>query len=579
MSTLQSLLIDRFRSALVAAFGDAHAGVDPMIRPTGNPRFGDYQANVAMSLARLVGSKPREVAQRLVDALQVNDLCDKVEIAGPGFINLFLSGQFLGTMARTMADDPRLGVAPAAARETVVVDYSGPNAAKEMHVGHLRSTIIGDSIVRVLSFLGHRVIRQNHIGDWGTQFGMLIEYLLDQGWTLSEGRSIEDLNALYRQAKEKFDRDPTFADRARKRVVLLQRGDELTRSVWQRLIAESLAHFNEVYRRLGVLLTDDDVRGESFYNDMLPETVAELEKLGLTRESEGALCVFLPGFVGTDGKPLPLIVRKSDGGYLYATTDLAALRYRVRVLRAQRLIYVTDARQKQHFAMVFKTAEMAGWLTGVRAEHVPFGAVLGEDGKPFKTRSGETIRLMDLLDEAEERALAIVTEKDPTLDEATRRHVAHVVGIGAIKYADLSSDRVKDYVFSWERMLSFDGNTAPYLQNAYVRIRSIFRKAGLSGPPTGAEVRVEQPTERALVLSLLQFPTVIDTVAESLEPHRLCTYLYELASAYHQFYEQCPVLSAPDPAVRDSRLVLCDLTARTLAQGLSLLGIDVVERM
>lgn len=580
MSDLQQTLSDRFSAAIVAAFGAAYANVDPLIRPAANPRFGDFQANVAMSLAKSVGAKPREVAQRIVDALRVEDLCERVEIAGPGFVNLTLSAAFLGTQARAVADDARLGVAAAREPETVVVDYSGPNVAKEMHVGHLRSTIIGDSIARVLEHLGHRVVRQNHIGDWGTQFGMLIEHMIDEGWTSTKTNSIRDLNALYQAAKKKFDADAAFAERSRHRVVLLQGGDEETRVLWRELIAQSQAHFDTIYRRLGVSLTDEDVRGESFYNDLLPDVVAELEKLGLAVESEGALCVFPPGFVSPEGAPLPLIVRKSSGGYLYATTDLAALRYRVRTLGARRVVYVTDARQKQHFAMVFEVARMAGWLAeGVRVEHVPFGTVLGEDGKPFKTRSGDTVRLSDLLDEAEERARAIIVEKDPALDEHTRNRVARVVGIGAIKYADLSSDRVKDYVFSWSRMLSFDGNTAPYLQNAFVRIRSIFRRAGLEAPPAGADVDVREPAERALVLALLRFPAVVASVAESLEPHRLCGYLYDLASAYHQFYEHCPVLSAPEPALRDSRLVLSDLTARTLSRGLDFLGIDVVEQM
>jgi arginyl-tRNA synthetase len=582
VSDLQQTLAARFRAALAAAFGEAYARLDPLLRPTGNPRFGDYQANVAMSLAKLVGAKPRDVAQRLVDVLQVGDLCDKVEIAGPGFVNLHLSSAFLGSQTRAAADDPRLGVPAAGEPETVVVDYSAPNVAKEMHVGHLRSTIIGDAIARTLAFLGHRVIRQNHIGDWGTQFGMLIEHMLDEGWTTGGQHSIRDLNALYQSAKKKFDADPAFAERARRRVVLLQGGDETTHALWRELIAQSQAHFDAVYRRLGVQLTDADVRGESFYNDLLPGVVDELSRKGLLTESEGALCAFPPGFKGPEGAPVPLIVRKSDGGYLYATTDLAALRYRITSLGARRVVYVTDARQKQHFAMVFATAKLAGWLEGgVRTEHVPFGTVLGDDGKPFKTRSGDTVRLSELLDEAEERALAIVSEKDRdnALGEAARARVAHVVGIGAIKYADLSSDRVKDYVFSWARMLSFDGNTAPYLQNAYVRIRAIFRKAGLSGAPAGAAVRVDEAAERALALQLVQFPQAVAAVAESLEPHRLCTYLYELAAAFHQFYEQCPVLTAPEPALKDSRLVLCDLTARTLAQGLGLLGIEVVEQM
>lgn len=580
MPDLQTTLTERFQAALVAAFGETWAGTDPLVRPSANDRFGDFQANAAMSLAKPLGMKPRDVAQKLVAALQIQDLADRVEIAGPGFVNVYLSGAYLARAVADTAADPRLGVPAAASPETVVVDYSAPNVAKEMHVGHLRSTIIGDAIARVLDLLGHDTIRQNHIGDWGTQFGMLIEHMLDEGFGAGGERSIRDLNALYQAAKRKFDASPGFAERARKRVVALQGGDATTLALWRELIRQSQEHFNEVYRRLGVLLTDDDVRGESFYNEFLPGVVEALEAKGLLEESEGAQCVFPPGFTTAEDQPLPLIVRKTGGGFLYATTDLAAVRYRVETLGARRLIYVTDARQRQHFAMFFKVAEMAGWLRGVRAEHVPFGMVLGEDNKPFKTRAGETVRLADLLDDAEQRALAVVEAKGTALDEAAKKNVARVVGIGAIKYADLSSDRVKDYVFSWDRMLSFDGNTAPYLQNAYVRIRSIFRKGQLSEAPAApAGVAYAEAAEKALAVKLLQFPAVVSAVAEALEPHRLCTYLYETATAYHQFYERCRVLNAPDAATRDSRLVLCDLTARTLATGLGLLGIGVVEQM
>jgi len=577
---LREELNSYFHTAMRAAFGDDHADVDPLVRPSVNAKFGDFQANVAMSLARPLGKAPRELARVLLDALDRGDWCESADVAGPGFVNVRLRPEFLGRCVRGALDDARLGVPVTARSETVVVDYSAPNVAKEMHVGHLRSTIIGDSIARTLEFLGHRVIRQNHLGDWGTQFGMLIEHLIDEGWVRSGEHSIRDLNALYQAAKRKFDCDAAFAERSRQRVVLLQGGDETTRTLWQGLIAESQRHFDEVYARLGVQLTSGDVRGESSYNALLGDVVGELQARGLTEVSDGALCVFLDGFKAADGSPLPLLVRKSDGGYLYATTDLAALRYRLVALGAQRIVYVTDARQKQHFAMVFEAGRRAGWLdAGAHAEHVSFGMVLGDDGKPFKTRSGETVRLVDLLDETEQRAYAVVSEKVSSLDEEARRRIARVVGIGAIKYADLSNDRVKDYTFSWARMLSFDGNTAPYLQNAYVRIRSIFRRANLAGAPVGATVLPSEPAERALALQLLQYPDAVRAVAETLEPHRLCTYLYELAAAYHQFYERCPVLTAAAPGVRDSRLALSDLCARTLEHGLGLLGIGVVEQM
>jgi arginyl-tRNA synthetase len=444
-----------------------------------------------------------------------------------------------------------------------------------MHVGHLRSTVIGDAIAHTLAFLGHRVIRQNHLGDWGTQFGMLIEQLLEAGEPAGA-----DLDDLYRAAQARFERDPAFAARARERVVALQAGDPTSLALWRRLVQQSTERFAAVYARLGAALTTADIRPESFYNPLLPDIVAELEAKGLARPSEGALCVFLDGFTRPDGTPLPLMVRKSDGGYLYATTDLAALRYRVEVLRAERLIYVTDARQAQHFAMVFAAARRAGWLPPhVRAEHVPFGTVLGEDGRPFRTRSGDTVRLADLLDEAERRAAALVAEKNPALDAAARARVARAVGIGAIKYADLASDRVKDYVFSWERMLAMEGNTAPYLQYAYARIRSIFRKAAGMPPPPAGPLVLGEPAERALVLKLLQLGGVVRAVGETLEPHRLCAYLYDVATAFSTFYERCPVLQAPDSARRASRLWLCELTARTLACGLGLLGIEVLERM
>ncbi|MAE60969.1 MAG: arginine--tRNA ligase [Planctomycetaceae bacterium] len=590
----QTELSQRFSAAIAEAFGPEHAAVDPLIAPAKNPKFGDYQANVAMSLGKAVGRNPRDVAADLLAALDVGDLFDPPDIAGPGFINLRLKDDYLSQCAASLAGDERLGVGPDDSPQRVVVDYSGPNVAKEMHVGHIRSTIIGDAIVRVLEFLGHTTIRRNHLGDWGTQFGMLIEHMIDTGATTqADSFHVGDLNALYQQSKQAFDSDPAFADRARDRVVKLQSGDPDTLKLWRLLIDESYRHFSEVYARLNVRLTEDDVRGESAYNDVLSDVLADLESAGLTVLSDGAVCVFPDGFAGRDGEPLPLIIRKSDGGFLYATTDLAALRYRIRDEHAQRIAYVTDARQKQHFAMVFQTAKSAGWIDegaaqdssgGVRLDHVPFGTILGEDGTPFKTRSGDTVKLADLLDEAEQRAAAIVARKNPDLDANQRRQVARVVAIGAIKYADLSSDRVKDYVFSWDRMLAMDGNTAPYLQYAYARIQSIFAKADvdpstLRNSPAPTDVPVTHPAEKALILKILQLGGVIRAVSETLEPHRLCTYLYELASSFSSFYENCPVIAADNDAQRRARLILCDITARTLKTCLGLLGIETLDRM
>lgn len=579
MPSVQDILTSRVRAAVGAAVGDEHADLEPLVSPSTNTKFGDYQVNAAMSLGKRLGQKPRDLAEKIAGRLQVADLCEKVEVAGGGFINLRLREAFLNDQLGALAGDDRLGVAPADPSRTIVVDYSGPNVAKEMHVGHLRSTVIGDAIARLLEFQGHRVIRQNHLGDWGTQFGMLIQHLQERG---NAGGTLQgDLNELYQEAKRRFDADEGFAERARQRVVLLQSGDPDTLWQWRELVAISKRHFQQVYERLDVSLTEGDYRGESSYNPMLGEVVAGLDRLGLLRESEGAQVVYPAGFTDRQGKPQPMIVRKTDGGYLYATTDLAAARWRIEQLQADRLIYVTDARQSQHFAMVFATLRAAGWAPGrVQLEHVPFGTVLGEDQKPFKTRSGEVVKLLELLDEAEQRAEAIIDQKNPQLPPDQRRAIAHAVGIGALKYADLASDRIKDYVFNWDRMLAFDGNTAPYLQNAYVRIRSIFRKGGID--PAALDRRaiaVRDPAERAMALQLLLFAPTVEAVGRTLEPHRLCTYLYDLANLFHKFYEGCPVLSAEDASVRESRLVLCDLVARVLERGLGLLGIRVIEQM
>jgi arginyl-tRNA synthetase len=587
MATLPDILRDRFSAAIASALGDEHAQTDPIITSATNAQFGDFQVNVAMGLAKKLGRKPRELADAIVAKLDGSGLlAEPPSVAGPGFINLRVDPALLSQLATQLASDDRLGVAAAEPPQRVVVDYSAPNVAKEMHIGHLRSTIIGDCIARTLACQGHVVIRQNHLGDWGTQFGMLIEHLLSltggDGSRDSVPAAIGDLNAFYQDAKRHFDNDPAFAERARKRVVALQAGDAETRSLWRKLYDTSISYFNATYARMNVLLTDTDIRGESAYNDALPDVVRELEALGLASMSDGAVCVFPAGFVDKDGQPLPMIVRKSDGGYLYATTDLAAARYRVRELEAQRLVYVADARQSQHFAMLFAVLRQANWAPPeLRLDHVPFGTVLGKDRRPFKTREGGTVKLADVLDEAERRAFNLVSAKNVELPEGERRSIAHIVGIGALKYADLSSDRIKDYVFDWDRMLALEGNTAPYLQYSYTRIRSIFRKAGepIETVEQSRKIVITAPSERVLALKLLTFGAVVQSVADALEPHRLCTYLYELASAFHQFYEQCPVLTAPETDTRGSRLALCDLTGRTLKQGLSLLGIDVPERM
>ena len=573
MTDPQTLLSERFCQAIAGAFGAEFQDVDPLIRPAQNPKFGDYQANVAMSLGKRLGRNPREIATSVVEKLEWGDLCDgPPTIAGPGFINLRLTDACLSSIATALAADEHLGVASTAPPQTIVIDYSSPNVAKEMHVGHLRSTVIGDALARTLEFRGNQVIRQNHLGDWGTQFGMLIQYAIEQQISLA-GRqwvSFGELTDFYKQAKLKFDEDAEFAERARQRVVALQSGDQQTQELWRHLVSASASHFGRIYQQLNVTLRDADIRGESHYNSMLAATVRALRDKGLAQLSEGAWCVFVPGFDD------PLMVQKSDGGFGYAATDLTAIRFRVEQLGAQRIIYVVDARQSDHFTKVFHTARAAGWLDeGHTAEHVKFGTILGEDNRPFKTRSGETVRLVDLLDEAQDRALAIVREKSPELSDEQAAAIAAIVGIGAVKYADLSADRVKDYVFSWARMLAMDGNTAPYLQYAYARIRSIFRKA----EDEPGEVVVAHDAERALVLKLAQFPQVTAAVADRLEPHHLCTWLYELATSFSAFYENCPVLRADGQAQRRSRLALCDLTARALKQGLSLLGIEVIERM
>jgi len=569
-------LRDRILAATRAALGDAAAGVDPALHRS---QHADYQADLALAVGRKLGKPPREIAAAIADKLPADDVIARVEVSGPGFLNLTLRATYLVALVERMRDDAqgRLAIPRAQRPERVVIDYSGPNVAKEMHVGHLRSTIIGDSIARLLAWQGHTVIRRNHVGDWGTPFGMLIEHLVDEGSAGGE-TGVRELGAFYRAARAKFDGDAAFADRARRRVVLLQSGDGETLALWRRLVDISVQHFTGLYQTLGVTLSPDDVAGESTYNALLAGVVDELVEKGIARESQGAMCVFPPGFTGRDNEPVPLIIRKQEGGYGYAATDLAALRQRVRELHATRLIYVVGAPQAQHLAMVFATARMAGWVDeGTRLEHVAFGSVLGPDKKMLKTRAGDSVALADLLSEAIARATEAVAQKSPELAADEQARIARAVGIGAVKYADLSSDRIKDYVFDWKRMLAFDGNTAPYLMYAHARIRSILRKAAEAGAAAGP-ITLEAPEERALALALVQLAGTLDRTADSLHPHRICAFLYDLATAFTAFYESCPVLKAEGPT-RASRLALADATARTLALGLDLLGITAPEQM
>ncbi len=562
---------------LQAAFDTVQPGADPVLRASDRA---DFQANGALPLGKALGRPPREVAEAVVAAAALDDICAAVEVSGPGFVNLTLSDDFVAGQVAAVAGDERLGVAPAEDPETVVVDYSAPNVAKEMHVGHLRTTLIGDALARVLAFLGHDVRRENHIGDWGTPFGMLIEHLLDvDGATDAEHFSVRDLNEFYAAARRQFDSDPAFAERCRNRVVLLQGGDDETLHLWRIFVNESMRHAGEVYELLGVLLTPEDVVGESFYNPLLPIVVSELDEKGLLVENDGALCVFPEGFENRNGEPLPLIVRKSDGGYGYPATDLAAVRDRTGRIGATRLLYVVAAEQTLHFRLVFAAAELAGYLPpGVVAEHVSFGFVLGTDGKKMASRAGESERLIDLLTEGVERAESALKARASDLSPDRQSAIARALGIGAVKYADLSTERARDYIFDWDRMLAFEGDTGPYLQYAHARIRSIFRRAGVAPPAPGAVPLLGEPQERALALHLLGFAAAVEATADTCSPSKLCTYLFELATVFTSFYEACRVL-VDDAVVRDSRLGLCDLTARVLELGLSLLGIEAPEQM
>jgi len=542
-------------------------------------KFGDYQANGIMGVAKQLKTNPRELGEKVIAELDLSGLADKVELAGPGFINIFISPQYLTGQMNTLRTAEHL-VEPLPERQNVVVDYSSPNLAKEMHVGHLRGTIIGDALARIFEYLGQKVIRQNHFGDWGTQFGMLITQMQDME-QLDENQlknELADLESFYRTAKERFDSDPEFAKTSRDNVVKLQAGDSTCLSLWKTFIKISIEHCQALYEKLGITLSLDDIKAESFYNEKLAGIISQLDEAGLLTESDGARCVFLDEFKNKDGESLPTIVQKSDGGYLYATTDLAAIQYRSQDLQASRVLYVVDARQSLHFQQVFKVAELAGFKQDkCSLEHLSYGTMMGSDGKPFKTRTGGTVKLMDLMEEGVSRAFDLVTEKNPDLDENERRDIAGVVGIAAIKYFELSKNRNSDYIFDWDTMLSFEGNTAPYLLYAYARIRSIFRKEDIASTDN-YDISIIEPEEQSLALKLLQFSETVEQVAEDCFPNQLCLYLYELAGIYMRFYEACPVLKA-EPGIRESRLGLSDLTARTIKQGLSLLGIDTLEKM
>jgi arginyl-tRNA synthetase len=580
MADPREVLAQRVKDALGAAFGASYADADPLIRPS---QFADFQANVALSLAKRLGRPPRDVAEELARHLDLTGVAGPPEVSGPGFINITLRKDWIASQATGQLHDPRLGAGRPTAPQTIVVEYSSPNIAKEMHVGHLRTTIVGDALARILDFAGHRVIRDNHVGDWGTPFGMLIEHLLDVGENSAEAALLgTDPNSFYQAARRKFDSDPLFAERSRNRVVELQGGDAESLRLWQHLVDLSKDYLHRIYGRLQVTLTDDDIRGESFYNAMLADVCAELADSGVAVISDGALCAFPPGFTGREGEPLPVIIRKSDGGYNYSTTDLATIRYRVNDLHADRAIYVVGSAQALHFQMIFAVARQAGWLPpGARFEHAQIGNVLGPDGKILRTRTGDTIKLSALLDEGVERAAKVVDELEggSGLDERAQKEIAEPVGIGAVKYADLSTARDSEYVFDWSRMISFKGNTGPYLQYATARIRSIFRKAGVEQGRADAPIELAEDAERALALQLLGFGAVISQVVETAEPHKLAAFLFEVASAFTTFYEQCPVLQAPTDSVRSSRLALSALALGVLTTGLSLLGVPVPERM
>lgn len=573
---IQAILNDEIKKAMIAA--GAGSEVEALVRQSNKIQFGDYQANGIMGAAKKLGMNPREFAQTVLDHLSIDDIAEKLEIAGPGFINIFLKNEWISRHANQANISRTLGV-NTAQNDTVVVDYSSPNVAKEMHVGHLRSTIIGDSVVRTLEFLGNTVIRANHVGDWGTQFGMLIAYLEKVQNDDVKDLDLSDLEAFYRAAKHAYDSDEAFAKKSRNYVVKLQSGDEYCLTMWRKLVDITMAQCQHTYDRLNVTLTRDDTMGESLYNPMLPSIVQTLKDKGLAVEDDGAVVVFLDEFTNKAGDPMGVIIQKKDGGYLYTTTDIAAAAYRYHTLHADRVILFTDARQTLHAQQAWLITRKAGFVPDEFVmEHFTFGMMLGKDGKPFKTRTGGTVKLADLLDEAIERATTLIKQKNPDLSAEEKRAVVEAVAIGAVKYSDLSKNRNTDYVFDWDNMLSFEGNTAPYMQYAYTRIRSIFVRAGLDMADIGGEIVIHEDKERALAVKLLQFEEVLLLVAKDGMPHLLCQYLFELAGIFSSFYEACPILSSDDKT-KTSRLRLAALTAKTLKQGLQLLGIKTVEKM
>ncbi|EDQ6705955.1 arginine--tRNA ligase [Salmonella enterica subsp. enterica serovar Berta] len=575
---IQALLSEKVSQAMIAA--GAPADCEPQVRQSAKVQFGDYQANGMMAVAKKLGMAPRQLAEQVLTHLDLSGIASKVEIAGPGFINIFLEPAFLAEQVQQALASDRLGVSQPT-RQTIVVDYSAPNVAKEMHVGHLRSTIIGDAAVRTLEFLGHNVIRANHVGDWGTQFGMLIAWLEKQQQENAGDMALADLEGFYRDAKKHYDEDEAFAERARNYVVKLQSGDTYFREMWRKLVDITMTQNQITYDRLNVTLTRDDVMGESLYNPMLPGIVADLKAKGLAVESEGATVVFLDEFKNKEGDPMGVIIQKKDGGYLYTTTDIACAKYRYETLHADRVLYYIDSRQHQHLMQAWTIVRKAGYVPdSVPLEHHMFGMMLGKDGKPFKTRAGGTVKLADLLDEALERARRLVAEKNPDMPADELEKLANAVGIGAVKYADLSKNRTTDYIFDWDNMLAFEGNTAPYMQYAYTRVLSVFRKADIDEQAlASAPVIISEDREAQLAARLLQFEETLTVVAREGTPHVMCAYLYDVAGLFSGFYEHCPILSAENDAIRNSRLKLAQLTAKTLKLGLDTLGIETVERM
>lgn len=582
-ATITNRLESEFKKAMSLAFGMQEEDANPMIRLTADAKFGDFQSNAAMGIAKTLKKPPREVAQAIVDKLQSNALIETLEIAGPGFINITLKNSVLTELLLSWSGDARLGVAKATQPIHHVIDFSSPNLAKEMHVGHLRTTITGEVISRIIEFKGHSIERINHVGDWGTQFGMLLEFIYESEPDVlnnPENFKLSDLESFYKKAKARFDSDEVFADKARQKVVLLQSGDATALSLWRTFLKESLRHCHELYKVLGVTLKDV---GESFYNDRLGHEVEQLLKSGLAQNDNGAVCVFLDGFVNRDGEPLPMIVRKSDGGFNYSTTDIAAIRYRIFEQKAKRLIYVTDLRQEHHFSMLFALARKAGWAgADVDLQHIGYGMVLGEDKRPFKTRDGGTVRLRHLIDESIERARQVI--QDRSFSDEERDTVARTVGLAAIKYADLSHNLSSDYVFNWDKMLAMEGNTGPYMLYAYARIRSIGRKGQVDFDQfqKPAALYLEHSSERALAFELSKLSDVIHEVSLSLKPNHLTDYLYSLSKAFSTFYDKksgVSVLDAESEALRQSRLYLCSQTARALKLGLNLLSLDVLEKM